>query len=159
APRADYRAEPGRARAQVCAVAGADASHIAITTRAISMIEFHPLANIFPLIEGADFDALVADIKAHGLAEKIVMHKGRPLDGRNRWRALAKLGLTDEEILQAHTEPLEDDTDPLAFVISKNLKRRHLDESQRAMVAARLATLTHGGDRVSEQAANLPVAT
>jgi hypothetical protein len=27
------------------------------------------------------------------------------------------------------------------------------------MVAARIATLSHGGDRVSEQAANLPVAT
>jgi hypothetical protein len=27
------------------------------------------------------------------------------------------------------------------------------------MVAAKIATLNHGGDRVSEQAANLPVAT
>jgi hypothetical protein len=73
----------------------------------------HPLAHIFPLIEGADFDALVADIKAHGLAEKIVMHEGRPLDGRNRWRALVRIGLTDEEILCCHTERFVG-TDPLA---------------------------------------------
>ena len=47
--------------------------------------------------------------------------------------------------------------DPLAFVIAKNLKRRHLTESQRAMVAAKLAKLPHGGDRRSDQAANLPL--
>ncbi len=116
------------------------------------MVEFHPLANIFPLIEGADFDALVADIKAHGLADKVIVHEGRLLDGRNRWRALAKLGLSDEEILRAHTEPLDDATDPLAFVISKNLKRRHLNEGQRAMVAARLATLRDGQRQVGQLA-------
>jgi len=46
---------------------------------------------------------------------------------------------------------------PLAFLLSKNLHRRHLNESQRAMVGARLATLQHGGDRRSDQAANLPL--
>lgn len=42
-------------------------------------------------------------------------------------------------------------------MVSLNLKRRHLSESQRAMVAAKLATISHGGDRRSDQAANLPV--
>jgi hypothetical protein len=46
--------------------------------------------------------------------------------------------------------------DPLAFVISKNLKRRHLSTSQRAAIAAEIAKLPQGGDRKSDQAANLP---
>lgn len=47
----------------------------------------------------------------------------------------------------------------VAFVVSLNLHRRHLDESQRALVAKRIATLSHGGDRRSDQAASLPVET
>lgn len=47
--------------------------------------------------------------------------------------------------------------DPLGFVISQNLKRRHLTESQRAMVAAKLAKVPHGGDRRSDQAESLPL--
>jgi hypothetical protein len=53
--------------------------------------EFHPLANVFPLIEGAEFGELVADIKANGLNERIEMYEGMMLDGRNRYRVLARL--------------------------------------------------------------------
>lgn len=48
---------------------------------------------------------------------------------------------------------------PLAFVVSTNLHRRHLTEAQRASVAAKLANIGHGGDRRSDQAANLPLET
>lgn len=99
---------------------------------------FHPLANIFPLIEGSDFAELVKDIGDNGLRDAIVLHgDGTILDGRNRYRACVAAGIDARfEMFQG--------ADPLAFVISKNLKRRHLDESQRAYVAAKLANLDEG---------------
>ena len=56
-------------------------------------MKFHPLANIFPLVEGPDFDELVADIREHGLHGPIVLHEGMILDGRNRLRACIAAGI------------------------------------------------------------------
>ncbi len=105
----------------------------------MSPLEFHPLANIFPLLEGPDFAELVADIKAHGLHEPIVVYEDKVLDGRNR------LAVGIEPTFTAYTGD-----DPVAYVVSLNLRRRHLDESQRAMVAAKLATLKLGDNQHSE---------
>lgn len=110
----------------------------------------HPLSEIFPPLEGAEFDALVADIEKHGLVQPLVMYQGKILDGRNRWRACEKLGIKPKTVDYRGG-------DPVGHVLSLNLSRRHLSESQRAMVAAKVATLPHGGDRRSDQAANLPV--
>lgn len=105
-------------------------------------IEFHPISMLFPLIEGEAFDELVTDIKAHGLHEPIVMFEGKVLDGRNRYRACAEAGIEPEFVNYTGT-------DPVAYVVSRNLKRRHLSESQRAMVAAKLATLKRGDNQHS----------
>jgi hypothetical protein len=102
-------------------------------------LEAHPFADAFPLIEGAEFDELVADIRQYGLREEIVRYQGKILDGRNRYRACLAA-----EVEPRFKEFTGNDSDALAFVISANLKRRHLSESQRAMAAAKLATLRDG---------------
>jgi N6-adenosine-specific RNA methylase IME4 len=150
-------------------------------------LAFHRYANLFPLIEGQEFFELAEDIRANGLYDRIdlieVDGAYQILDGRNRYRALAWLVSTGEALgdtwgyksgLSLTAEDLSDydnlflyvigdendtDSDLLDFVLSKNLKRRHLDESQRAMVAARIANLAHGGNRRSDQPANLPLET
>ena len=111
-------------------------------------MKFHQLAEIFPLIEGEEFDALVSDIKVNGQREPIVTFEDKVLDGRNRYNACVSAGI------EPTFKPYEGDG-PLAFVISLNLKRRHLNESQRAWVASKIANLPQGGQ--SEGPANLPV--
>ena len=39
--------------------------------------EFHPLADLFPLIDGEEFDALASDIKKNGLHEPITLFRAK----------------------------------------------------------------------------------
>jgi N6-adenosine-specific RNA methylase IME4/ParB-like chromosome segregation protein Spo0J len=103
-------------------------------------LEFHPLANVLPLIEGEEFERLVEDIRIRGLQEKITLYKGFVLDGRNRYRACKAAGF---EIEVMNFDEYTGD-DPLSFVISLNIHRRHLDESQRAMAGAKFANMRQG---------------
>jgi MT-A70 len=56
--------------------------------------QFHPLANLFPLLEGSEFDDLVADVRLHGVREPIWLYQDTILDGRNRYRAAQTVGLS-----------------------------------------------------------------
>lgn len=108
----------------------------------IEQYETHPAADVFPLMEGEEFAALVADIKAHGLRDPIwrmwvpdgQFRKALILDGRNRLRAC----------IQARVVPAFRDYDgdePMAFVWSLNAARRHMNPSQEAMARARALPL------------------
>lgn len=98
----------------------------------------HPVAAVFPLMGEAELGALAADIKTNGLKFPIVLdHRGKSIvDGRNRRDACQLVDVTPE------TRCL--DENPINYILAVNVRRRHLDESQRGMVAARIANLERG---------------
>ena len=109
--------------------------------------EYHELANLFPLMDESQYSDLVADIKENGLIESIILHEGKILDGRNRYNACNDAGI-EPNFVEYEGE------DALSYVISLNLNRRHLNESQRAMIGAKLANMKAGDNQYGQ--ANLP---
>jgi len=100
--------------------------------------EAHPLCLLLPDMSADDFAGLKSDIAQHGLRNPILLHDDKILDGRHRARACFELGIV------ANYEQWPgalSGADPLAFVLSENLHRRHLDASQRAMIAAQAMDL------------------
>lgn len=98
-----------------------------------SAVEFHSVTEIFPLIDGEEFEALVDDIRANGLREPIWRDgSGRIIDGRNRYRACRAAGVQPRYTTWDGEESL------VALVVSLNLHRRHLTPSQRAAIAVEI---------------------
>lgn len=106
--------------------------------------QIHPAADVFPMMSDADLDALAADIKANGLNDPIAIHGNLILDGRNRLEACRRADVTPI-YREVRT------TNPVAYVISANIHRRHLEKNQRAAIAAELANLEHGTNQYGKK--------
>jgi len=113
----------------------------------------HPAAEIFPEMDGPALAGLTADMAANGQREPILILDGRVIDGRCRLRACEQLGI---EPLVRHLGTTVVG-DPYVLAISLNLHRRHLTESQRATVAARLETADRGRPQKDANWHDLPV--
>jgi hypothetical protein len=100
----------------------------------------HPHGKLFPPMIGEDFTAFVKDIEDNGQREPVTIHEEMVLEGWNRVRACVELRRP------VKVRPFEGN-DPIAFVLSTNLHRRHLDTSQRALIAGKLPKVNHGGAR------------
>jgi hypothetical protein len=115
-------------------------------------LPLHPFCAMFPPASPGEMQDLIRDIRKNGLRESIVLYQGAILDGRVRAEACINAKV------EPHYFAFEgDDKAALAFVLSKNVNRRHLTKSQSAMIAAKLANITHGGDRRSDQSVILSV--
>jgi hypothetical protein len=96
--------------------------------------KFHPFCLLFPRLGDEELQELAEDIRQNGLLNDIVLLGGKILDGRNRHEACRIAGV------EPRFKEFEGD-DPVAWVVSQNLHRRHLTASQRAVVAFGLLPL------------------
>ncbi len=92
-------------------------------------MKIHPAADLFPMMRDEEIESLSADIAENGLRDPIVLLDGQVLDGRNRLRACAEAGV------EPRFEEYDGDA-PFSYVVSTNLHRRHLTQSQMAAIAA-----------------------
>lgn len=96
-------------------------------------MEVHEAAQIFPIDE-EHVAELGRDIATNGLLLPIETLDGKIIDGRRRLRA-CELADVKPKFHAIET------SDPVAYVLSLNLHRRHLTETQRGMIGARAKKL------------------
>jgi ParB-like chromosome segregation protein Spo0J len=120
--------------------------------QAIGGYPVHSYACMFEMLEPTELARLAEDIRLNGQHEPIIMYRGQVLDGRNRLEACMRAGVEPRFVFKDEL----DEQGAFNLVLSRNVARRHLDASQRAMIAASLVT---GGVRARSagQPANLPV--
>jgi transposase len=112
-------------------------------------VTFHDYAETYPLLEGEEYEAFKADVAIRGVREavkyRLVNGKKEYLDGRNRLRACADLGIPCPE-----EEVSVEDADVEAFIDSLNLHRRHLTREQRQDRVLRLRERGHSLRQIAD---------
>jgi len=101
----------------------------------------HPYCLAIPEMTEAEYQDLKGDIAGSGQLEPIVMFAGQILDGRHRYRACIELGI--EPWLKDYDGP----DSVMDYVISANLRRRHLSDGQKGMAMTNLCNLARGSNQ------------
>jgi hypothetical protein len=109
----------------------------------------HPIVDglEIPMMPDDDFKKLKGSISREGLHRPITLFEGKTLDGRNRYKALVQL--QQEKALKIGSEHFTEykGTSPIEYAISVNIQQRNLNESQRALMAAKLVNTNVGANR------------
>ena len=107
----------------------------------VPVLALHKFCEIIPACTEQEFKELKEDIKLNGLQIPIKIFDAKILDGRSRYRACRELEAEEhpiefrKEVLFSSAKEVSD-VDALAYVISMNVKRRHLSGcSSMSMVA------------------------
>jgi hypothetical protein len=117
----------------------------------------HPLAMKMPELSPDDRAVLLGDIREVGLLERITLHEGMILDGRSRYEVCKAL---QYQFKDTDFVSLPAGVDPLAFVVSKNIARRHLTvEQKRELIKALVAENPNSSSRVIARLARVSPTT
>jgi hypothetical protein len=114
-----------------------------------ALLKVHPAADDMPPMTAEEFEKLVEDIRWHGVLQPVTLYHDPNLgmcllDGRHRLDALERFGreavAPDDgypncEFIEIESTKL---FDPVAYVISANLHRRHLTAEQRRNLITKL---------------------
>lgn len=91
-------------------------------------LQDHPVAQMIRLMDEFEYAALKNDVTQHGLIEPIILYEGKILDGRNRYKVCCELGIAPQFVNY-------EGKNPVAYVYSVNIKRRHLSKYELAVEA------------------------
>ena len=125
-----------------------DKSPTAELTRGQEPRPHHPLAKLFPPMRGDEYDALREFIKQNGQREDITVFDGAVIDGVHREAASLELGLVPRYAA------LQAGADALQYVVDRNQNRRHLNDDQRRLIAAEIASMKRGRPASDDNFAN-----
>lgn len=67
-------------------------------------VKYHHYANIFPMMDAAAHRELVEDVRLNGVLEPIVFIGDAILDGRNRYMAARRRGVSPRELAMSIVE-------------------------------------------------------
>jgi len=108
----------------------------------------HPAADKFPMMSKRELEALGKDIKAYGLKNPIVVWRDEDgeeslIDGRNRLEAMELVGV---ELDPSRIEYVTCG-DPVSWIKTLNLYRRHLTKQQYASLVVKMLQAKNAWDK------------
>ena len=120
-------------------------------------MRFHPYADLFPRCSDEVIQQLAEDIRKNGQRQLIIIDNDEMiLDGRHRFLACEIAG-----VKPVYESFVGTDSEKLTYVVSANIHRRHLTTTERAEIAATIATMKpgdnqHSGKKKKEGGSNDP---
>jgi ParB-like chromosome segregation protein Spo0J len=107
----------------------------------------HPVAAMFPLLEGEEFEAFKTSIRERGQDEPIVIKGDLLIDGRNRLRACLDLAIEPKTREFAESDAAIGD-----YVLAANIHRRHLSDQRRLMITTKAKRWIIAQNNLAKQA-------
>jgi ParB-like nuclease family protein len=125
--------------------------------------EIHWYAQLFPELPADDYEKLKEDIRVNGQLTPIVINRKSNsdqtlLDGRHRMRVCRELSVTPWTVQFHDMRHVRPEMSEVDFIDSVNLRRRHMSDDQRVMLAVqRSEGLEKEAQQNSKRGTKLPL--